>query len=325
MSFKFGQIGHYDINFVEQAFNKNQVVYSTDSGSNHVLCIKDHYLTGTTNLGGGLLSVSGSHWASIHHMFYMSGSSKVNPDEVNKFNDLYHGFNQTTDLKPFYKSKFYDTASVFYIPQQTFGERIKPGSFQLTARTGSASTNNKKILITDDSNGNLYSTNAQDSRSMDSLGVTGSMSSSLNYVGNIFYDLGVVTLTETASWSGSVNYTDIGGKNEAAGDSNRDYKFWECRFNSTTPIFTTEYTVKVNSTEFNATINNTARGESSGSNTSDMLLLRNQLTGSDWLPYFNQIQLYRNEYEEPVIIANLPRSIQVRDDIDLIITFRIDH
>ena len=54
--------------------------------------------------------------------------------------------NQHNDLKPFHTTKWYDSASIFYIPQATFGERIKPGSFQLTARTGSAITTTKEII-----------------------------------------------------------------------------------------------------------------------------------------------------------------------------------
>ena len=53
--------------------------------------------------------------------------------------------------------------------------------------------------------------------------------------------------------------------------------------------------------------------------------MRNELTGSGWSPYFNQIQIYELQDQEPLIIANLPRSVKMRDDIDLIITFRIDH
>ena len=34
-------------------------------------------------------------------------------------------------------------------------------------------------------------------------------SSSENYVGNIFYDKGLAIITETGSWSGSVNYSDL--------------------------------------------------------------------------------------------------------------------
>tara|TARA_Y100001963_G_scaffold160066_1_gene267541 strand:- start:2328 stop:3332 length:1005 start_codon:yes stop_codon:yes gene_type:complete len=334
MSLKFGNIAHYNQNFVEQNYYKNQTVTSASVGVHHILCIRDNYqvsgdadpVRNNPNDGShyGLdyvykLTESGSHWASIHNMFYLSGSSKVaaaSPGDVEKYNHIFHDFNQTTDLKPFHKNKFYDSASVFYIPQQLFGERIKPGSFQLTARTGSSTTTNKQIVIKDDFNGNLYSSNAHHSQS----GTT-SISSSENYIGNIFYDLGVAVLTETASWSGSVDYTSVGGKNAAANSEENDYKFWEINFNSVTPIFTSEYTVKINSKDFNATLNNSARSDITGS----QLHYRNSLTGSEFKPYFNQIQLYRNEYEEPIIVANLPRAVQVRDDVDLIITFRLDH
>ena len=70
------------------------------------------------------------------------------------------------------------------------------GTFQLVDNETSA-------IIVDDSNGNLYSTNATFSQSVSAL------SSSDNYVGNIFYDVGVVTLTETASFNGSDDYTDV--------------------------------------------------------------------------------------------------------------------
>ena len=64
----------------------------------------------------------------------------------------------------------------------------------------------------------------------------------------------------------------------------------------------------------------------SGSSVSDVANLRNELTGSEWSPYFNQIQLFRDDDgEAPLIIANLPRNVKVRDDMDLTITFRIDY
>ena len=68
-----------------------------------------------------------------------------------------------------------------------------------------------QIFAADDNNGNLYATSASHSQSA----ATNSGSKD-NYVGNIFYDLGVVVITETGSWSGSadgsdgIRYTDIG-------------------------------------------------------------------------------------------------------------------
>jgi len=53
--------------------------------------------------------------------------------------------------------------------------------------------------------------------------------------------------------------------------------------------------------------------------------LADNLSGSGWSPYYNQIHLHRKQNEEPVLIANLPRAIQTRDDIDIVISFRMDH
>ena len=259
-------------------------------------------------------------------MFYMSGSSKVAekmPADTPKFDNIFHNFNQHNDLTPFHINKFENTASVFYIPQQTFGERIKPGSFQLRARTGSYTDTTNEIIIKDDKFGNLYSSNSTNSQSSAT-----SLSSSDNYIGNIFYDLGVAVLTETASWSGSVHYSDIG---RSDGVGSKEYQFWDLKFNSSTPIFTSQWSVKVNSGEFNHTMNASTKlyhgGDylPSGSSLADTANIRKELTGSGWSPYFNQIALYRNQPEEPVIIANLPRAVKVRDDIDLIVTFRLDH
>ena len=322
MSLKFGRIQYSEQTFTEQDFHKNQTLTSASIGVNHVLAKQDDYSDSVRKK----LTVSGSHWASIHGTFYLSGSTKVledQPADAGKFNWIYHNFNQHNDLKPFHTNKFYSTASIFYIPQQYFGERIKPGSFQLTARTGSYTNTTKEIIIKDDGNGNLHSPNAHHSQSATTF--TGS---SENYIGNIFYDLGVAVLTETGSWSGSVNYTDIGSQ---VTSSEKTYRYWNLNLNSTTPIFTSQYSIKINAGDFNRTMNASVRlfGGSgslpSGSDVSQYFNLQNKLTGSGWSPYFSQIHLHRNQQEEPLIVANLPRSVKMRDDMDIIVTFRMDH
>ena len=322
MAIKFGRAHYTDTTFVEQTFHKNQEITSASEGTYGFLMKKDDYHDKDTG-GMSTLTPSGSNWAFVHGMFYLSGSTKIsqsNPAEIEKFNSIYHNFNQHNDLKPHHNNKFHDTGSVFYIPQAYYGERIQPGTFQLTARTGSYTNTTKEIIIKDDGNGNLYSSNCSFSQS----GAT-SISSSDNYIGNVFYDLGVAVLTETSSWSGSINYTDVGGWETATGTLERDYRFWSIKFNSTTPIFTSQYSVTIKAGDFNTITNYTARGEVSGSDTSGLGNLANQLTGSEFSPYFTQIHFYRNQTEEPIITANLPRPIKMRDDIDLIITFRLDH
>jgi len=323
MAIRFGRLGSDGTTFEEQVFHKNQTVESGSVGAHHHFMYKDNPEPGVDGVVD-VLSIEGVHWAYIHNLFYRSGSSKNNLDEIEKFNNIYHSFNKHNDLTPYYNHKFYDSGSVFYIPQATFGERIKPGSFQLTARTGSASNTTDEIIIKDDSNGNLYSSNAHHSQS------AGSLSSKDNYVGNIWYDLGVLAVTETGSWSGSVNYTDIGRFNPRVGKSDTGYRFWECKFNSTITFFTSQFSINIPAGEFNRTMNETVKPSISGSVSSDtdvstIANMRSELTGSEFSPYFNQIHLHRNQQEEPIIIANLPRAVQMRDDVDIIITFRIDH
>ena len=111
MATKFGRIDSSETSFEEQTFNKSQTLTSASVGVNYVLGIKDQYLSGTADIGGGLLTTSGSHWASVHTMFYLSGSSKVAaemPADSEKFNNIYHNFNQYNDLKPFHTNKFYE-------------------------------------------------------------------------------------------------------------------------------------------------------------------------------------------------------------------------
>ena len=103
-------------------------------------------------------------------------------------------------------SKFYESGSIVFIPQNKFDESIKRGSVVLNDTTTGA-------RIVDDENGNLYSTNATFSQSVSAL------SSSNNYVGNVFYNVGSLTITETASFDGTNDYTDV-----TSGDYTLQYK-----------------------------------------------------------------------------------------------------
>ena len=72
--------------------------------------------------------------------------------------------------------KFYISGSVLSIPQHDFGDKIKPGSFTLTDNSTAT-----EITIVDDLNGNLYRLYCPSSSNPNL-----SLSSSANYVGNIF-------------------------------------------------------------------------------------------------------------------------------------------
>ena len=195
-------------------------------------------------------SISQSYWSSFHVLFYTSGSPILNQSGSDGY-DLYdtYGYNFSiyNSTNPQHVNKFhgYPSSSVFTIPQHYYGEKIKTGTFKLTDKTYTDNDGNNPI-IKDDGYGNLYSTNAYHSQSLNSLGATGSVSSSVNYVGNIFYDWGFAVLTETASWSGSVNYPDFGTN-------------YDIEFQSSDRVYTREYSITIEPEEFNYSLNHTLR------------------------------------------------------------------
>ena len=148
-------------------------------------------------------SVSQSYWNSLNVMFYTSGSPVLSSDSKYQFHTS--NFTIYDNLNPQHLNKFhgYDSGSIISIPTHYLGERIAEKTFILTDKSY---TDNSGInpIIKDDGHGNLYSTNAHHSQSSATA-----ISSSDNYVGNIFYDSGIVAITETGSWSGSVNYSNL--------------------------------------------------------------------------------------------------------------------
>ena len=201
---------------------KSVVHYSHNlvTGSSGLASI--HYISG---------SVSASHWKSLNTLFYTSGSPTY-PSESKFYYNISNFILNNQFLNKFHG---YPSGSIISISQKHFGEKIKPGSFKLTNNSYTDKDGNKPI-IKDDKFGNLYSSNAIHSQS------TAHISSSDNYVGNIFYDIGLAVITETGSWSGSVNYSDIGINHNI-------------EFESTETIHTHQYSVTTNPNEFDYSMN----------------------------------------------------------------------
>ena len=120
------------------------------------------------------------HFARIN--FYLSGSDYTRHNK--KLNREPTPGNPLNSDDMFF-DKFYVSGSIISIPQNEFGDRIKPGTFTLTDNSTAT-----EITIIDDLNGNLYAPSAPSSSNPNL-----SLSSSANYVGNIFYELGVFTLS----------------------------------------------------------------------------------------------------------------------------------
>ena len=213
---------------------------------------------------------------------YLSGSDYT----VN--NPLFNNVITIGDKKQqsgIFLNKFYESGSICFVSQSQFNEGIKKGSFSLTDNS-TAST----IKIVDDSKGNLYSTNATFSQSVSAL------SSSDNYIGNIFYDIGVFTITETASFNGSVDYLNV-----TRGNYNVEYQ-------GTNTITTYEWTCDVLPNELNNTTNATVF------HSNGLGQLKDNLTGSTVPTYISEVGLYDNQNSlmgYAKLSKPIPKSIKI--------------
>ena len=207
-------------------------------------------------------SLSSSYYNFARINFYLSGSELAQNNPT--FNDIAVIGSRDKYGEPIFLNKFYSEGSIVSISQLDFKEEIKRGSFLLTDNSTSST-----IEIKDDSNGNLYAPDATFSQSADT-----SISSSDNYVGNIFYDVGIFTITETASFDGSVNYSDATSTSYLA------------EFKGTQTNTTYEWVCGTKPGELNNTTNMTVY------NSNGLGQLKDNLTSSLFPIYITEIGLY---------------------------------
>ena len=282
---------------------------------------------------------SGSYWDANRVNFYLSGSQFHYTSATSSFyqNGYYGapdyslGYNDT--INPQYRHKFhlFSTGSSLSISQRYFGDGIRRGSFELTDNSHPSGT----VVIQDDGYGNLYAPSASLSSS------AGEVSSSENYVGNIFYSLGVINITETGSFGPSTTSADISysnvGNGLVGGIGSGSYNI---KFDSTHTITTREYRLKINKQDFNYTNNLTARKFSPITDTigettlfySPYLnddILSGSISGS-WGPLATTLGFYRKYPgtdlmdNHPIMIAKWPAGIKMRKDMNITFVVRID-
>jgi hypothetical protein len=235
-----------------------------------------------------------------------------------------HGhYNKTAHLGilPQYRHKFYDSGVVYSIPKKYYGETVWPGTFTLNE------TSTGSLTIKDDGNGNLYANNA-------SIYVDGSenVSSSNNYVGNIFYEHGIVVISETGSFSSGCNYTKLGTHFSAS-------------FDSDVTINTMEYECILKATEWNGTTNPTVlrtgptvtevgggtsgQGQTIPSSSAAVITdtrLKDEysrISGSMWSPFVTTIGLFNSD-GDLIMTAALPEPLKKSKKRDLIIKVQMD-
>jgi hypothetical protein len=261
-------------------------------------------------------SINSNYWESLNVMFYTSGSPvygfTASNASLGEFKFTAPSSNlsiQPTHGKQFLtKYHGYPSSSIILIPSQYYGEKIREGSFQFTDLNNTDNSSNNPIII-DDGFGNLYSTNAHHSQS------TNNASSSDNYVGNIFYNQGIAVITETGSWSGSVDYSDLATN-------------YTLKFDSYDTIKTHEYNVNLLPQDYNLTMNYSIRNVLTSSSeplTLSTSTIASTFTSSDWQPYITTINLYQNgDYDTPVIQASLPRPVKKSDKINTRFKIKLD-
>lgn len=290
------------INTEDYTLSETPVDFSQQITGNSTGVVISNYISASSN------SVSKSYYDSVHSLFYLSGSSTS--EEWNKSSTITYNHPN----KPQHLNNFASNGSIISIPQQYFGETIKRNTFAL-----SQTISGKTVTIKDDGFGNLYSTNAITSASS-----TTALSSSENYVGNIFYELGLATITNNNNWSGShytassdgIKYTDINSAGSII-------------FQGVNTIYTREYTIKIKEGEYNYSLNHSLRGFTSGTRLiTDSPYLKDhfnpEISGADFSPYVTQILLTDSITSDPLIVANLPRAVKIRKDLSYTFKIRID-
>ena len=328
MAYVFKSINNTDKSILKSVVQKSQEVSSSADG---LYVIQYRSGSKTDQYQKISQSISESYWHNVDSLYYNSSSLRIN--QTNETDYFYKSvIREEIQNKSQYLNKFNDSGSVIMIPQYYFGDQIQPKTFVLIDNSTA-----KEIIIKDDGGGNLYSSNAHDSKSNAST-----ISSSDNYIGNIFYNYGTVIITETGSWSGSIandaiKYTSV---------STSNFKMY---FKTTQTIHTYQWKATINPGECNSTMNHSARAVKSIDATNNDPVnewgyLDNPYTSSIWSPYVTGIQLWqysdeletvgynnglgeRAKIEGPVIVAKFPRPIKIpkaKDNIPLTFVLKMD-
>ena len=238
------------------------------------------------------------------------------------------------------KKELNGSARIFSIPQDLYGERIKPFSIDLEV-----TTQGDTYTIKDDGEGNLYdnafssSFAAYKSSSFDYDKADANGSGS--QVGNVFYDDGILVLTDTGSL-----------KQAAVNEDGTIYGH-TLKYKATHTIYEYEYLVTVEPNEYNISINQSLTKELSGSLTiakgsKDIHLFfppgdqpsgagtgsfkdeynatdsyASFVTHSEFRPYVSEIGLY-NDKNELLVVGKLAKPIKLSQDTTTSIVVRFD-
>ena len=258
-------------------------------------------------------------WFMINQMYYR--------DTQNNYNNFgQNNCKQYRLLQP--------SASIISVSKDLYGERIKPTSVTLTDDSG-AST----LTIKDDGKGNLYDNAFSSSFAQFASGGFADsdiVKSTGSFVGNVFYEQGVLVFTNTGS-----RFVNIGTGTGTDG--------YSLKYKAQVTIREHSYTCVIGENELNSTNNISVTKERSGSisvSGSESWKLfppghataksgsykfkydatntyNNFVTHSEFRPYITKVGLY-NDFNELIAIGQLSHPIKNDNDLSLAINVRFD-
>ena len=327
----FKRLDPRDINITPFKAHKEFTVTNIDSGSGvygfRAISSSIYNFDPDTSTKTTFSSASFYHipaWFMINQMYYR--------DTENNFNNFgQNNGKQYRLLQP--------SASIISVSKDLYGERIKPKSITLTDDSTSAT-----VTIVDDGKGNLYdndfsssfATFASSSFSNDFI-----TQSTGSFVGNIFYEQGLLVFTNTGS-----RFIDIGTKTGTDG--------YSLKYKSQVTIREHSYTCVIGEGELNSTMNISATFERSGSinvsgpegvaseawrlfppgdalyksgsykdNYQQALKFESFVTHSNFEPYITKVGLY-NDFNELIAVGQLSHPVKNDKELALGINVRFD-
>ncbi len=171
---------------------------------------------------------------------YYRYESVPNPKSTTSIFPLYSGGNWSRKF-PYGKEdwgsivprELHDTVNVITIPQEYFGEEVKPYSIKILDDSSEVT-----VDLRDDGHGQLYDWLYSGSFASGTPDAAGSGSC----IGNVFYEHGIIAITNTGS-----RYTSVGLG--TGGDG------WSVRFQATKTSYEYQYLCNVEEYQFNGTTN----------------------------------------------------------------------
>jgi len=267
-------------------------------------------------------------WHMINNRYYrQKAAGVVRTTPMNPYNNF--GSNSSKQYRMLHES-----ASIISVSKDLYGERIKPKS--ITLKDDSTATT---VTMVDDGEGNLYDTNLSQSFATFASGGfldTDMIKSTASFAGNVYYEQGILILTNTGS-----KFIDVGTGKSSDG-FNLEYK-------AQVTINEYSYFCVIGENEFNSSTNISTTFEKSGSinvSGSDAWAFfppgdakyqsgsykhyyqqatkyENFVTHSEFRPYVTKVGLY-NDFDELIAIGQLSAPIKNEKDLALGFVVRFD-